>query len=140
MQLTLENKKVKAATKEYEKELVGILKGKKDVIGCVVAINGELNSADIYHSNNLFRKLWPKLLKSVSVEAVAEKTDDSVGKDPTEKQIRAWMQKTESSRATDKQINRRISMRTRESSNGVLFETRDKKNRGQWIHRNYLAK
>ena len=42
------------------------------MIGYVFAINGKINSADIYVSNALFKKLWPKLLQASAIEAVAE--------------------------------------------------------------------
>src|SRR5436853_1332415 len=63
-QLALENKEVQKTSDSYFKVLSGIIEGKTDVIGYVFAINGKINSADIYASNALFRKLWPKLLKS----------------------------------------------------------------------------
>src|SRR5438132_1968924 len=71
-QLALENKEVQKTSDSYFKALNGIINGKPDVIGYVFAINGKINSADIYASNALFRKLWPKLLKSSAIEAVAE--------------------------------------------------------------------
>ena len=36
----------------------------KDIVGFAFAINGRINSAEIYPSNGLFAKMWPKLLKS----------------------------------------------------------------------------
>lgn len=34
----------------------------KRIVGIVVAINGKIESADLFESTPLFRKLWPKLL------------------------------------------------------------------------------
>ena len=45
-----------------------------DVIGFAFAINNELNSADVYSSNGLFKRFWPRLLKTAAIEAVAERT------------------------------------------------------------------
>ena len=56
----------------YTKALGDIINGSDDVIGYVFAINGKVNSADVYGSNALFRKLWPKLLRANAVEAIAE--------------------------------------------------------------------
>ena len=44
-----------------------------DVVGYVFAVNGKLNSADVYPSNGLFRKMWPKLLQASVTEAIGEK-------------------------------------------------------------------
>jgi len=63
LQLSLENKKVVATIDEYVKKLSQITEGKSDVIGYAFAINGEINSADIYVSNALFKKLWLKMLR-----------------------------------------------------------------------------
>src|ERR1700716_1261092 len=56
-QLALENKEVQKTSDSYFKALAGIINGKPDVIGYVFAINGKINSADIYASNALFKKL-----------------------------------------------------------------------------------
>src|ERR1051325_9891516 len=71
-QLALENKSVQTSAETYMKALSGIIDGKSDVIGYVFAINGRINSADIYSSSVLFKKLWPKLLQASAIEAVAE--------------------------------------------------------------------
>jgi hypothetical protein len=73
--LTLEHKKVLEAVDAYVKKLQDSLDKQTDVIGYAVAINGKVNNADVYVSADLFRKLWPKLLKSSAVEALTEKKD-----------------------------------------------------------------
>src|SRR5262249_19866699 len=72
LQLTLENKLVKDTADDYVKNLSSIINGKRDVIGFVFAINGQINSADVYSSNALFAKLWPKMLEASAIEAIAE--------------------------------------------------------------------
>src|SRR2546423_10383091 len=71
-QLALENKSVQTSADTYMKALSGIIDGKSDVIGYVFAINGKINSADVYASSVLFKKLWPKLLQASAIEAVAD--------------------------------------------------------------------
>jgi hypothetical protein len=70
LQLTLENKKVQESSNKYTQKLLPIVEGKKDVIGYAFAINGKVNSADIYGSSALFRKLWAKLLKASAIATV----------------------------------------------------------------------
>ena len=36
----------------------------------MVAINGKIESVDIFESTPLFRKLWPKLLQSYALDAL----------------------------------------------------------------------
>src|SRR5262249_44051686 len=76
LQLTLENKELLQAAGAYTKALSGIIEGDQDVIGYAFAINGKLNSADIYASSALFRKLWPKLLKAAAIEAIVDLVDE----------------------------------------------------------------
>lgn len=53
---------------EYERELREHLRG-RGAVGVVVAINGELVWSDVFSSPDLFRKYWPKLLRSYVIEA-----------------------------------------------------------------------
>ncbi|MGH9929289.1 MAG: ARPP-1 family domain-containing protein, partial [Pyrinomonadaceae bacterium] len=66
LQLSLENKQVREATEAYIKAFLKIVDGQSDVIGYAFAINGKMNSADVYASNALFKKLWPKLLRATA--------------------------------------------------------------------------
>ena len=61
----------RAGLDEYVKKLGGVIKGQSDVIGFAFAVNGKINSADVYVSNSLFKKLWLKMLKASATEAVS---------------------------------------------------------------------
>jgi hypothetical protein len=68
--LTLKSRPVEEAVRGYIKALRRIPEGGSDVTGLVFGVNGEINSADIYSSPELFAAMWPKLLKASAVEAV----------------------------------------------------------------------
>jgi hypothetical protein len=140
LQLTLENKVVKETADDYLKALSSAIAGKTDVIGYAFAINGQINSADVYSSHALFVKLWPKLLKSSAVEAIAE--FDKAGKTEavTENSVKTFLAEAEAGKAEEKQVTTRVAMEKRESDKHLFFETRDRKNGEQWLHRNYLKK
>jgi hypothetical protein len=53
---------------EYERELRDQIRG-RGAVGVVVAINGQLVWSDVFSSPDLFRKYWPKLLRSYVMEA-----------------------------------------------------------------------
>ncbi len=72
-QLTLEQKSVKDATQMQFNALSDVVNKEKDAIGYAVAINGKISNADIYGSGALFKKLWPGLLRSAVIEAVAQR-------------------------------------------------------------------
>jgi len=136
--LTLENGKVRESVETYARVLSDIVGNKSDVIGIVMIINGEINSADTYGSRALFIKLWPKLLKAASIEAVSESRTDAEKKAVNPADIESFFETVEKAEMKDPQkVTDRISMSTRESETGLLFESTD---RGTVIHRNYIWK
>jgi hypothetical protein len=51
--------------------------GTERIVGVVVAVDGRIELADVFESTPLFRKLWPKLLKSYALDALGSaKPDD----------------------------------------------------------------
>jgi hypothetical protein len=77
LQLTLEQKSVKDATQSQFNALSDTVNKEKDAIGYAVVINGKVSNADIYGSGTLFKKLWPGLLRSAVIEAVAQRGQPS---------------------------------------------------------------
>jgi hypothetical protein len=73
-----EDKQVLAKLDAFDKELNTKLIG-KNIVGAVVAIGGEIVSADVFANSPLFQAYWPKLLKSYALQAVSSsKTTSSV--------------------------------------------------------------
>lgn len=140
LQLTLENKEVQMSTDSYIKSLSHIVNTRPDVIGYVFAINGKINSADVYASNQLFRKLWPKLLKASAIEAVAELRRGEKFEAPPAEAIRGFLDESPKGAEKQKAVSSRVQMITRESKDNVFFETRDRANEDVWVHRNYIKK
>jgi hypothetical protein len=139
LQLAVENDKVQATADSYVKALSNIANRSDDVIGYVFAINGKVNSADIYGSNVLFKKLWPKLLKANAIEAIAELQKDKF-KPASADGVRGFLSEAEKAKGSDKDVNARVNLLTREDNENILFETRDRAQPGVWIHRNYIKK
>ena len=139
LQLAVENRKVQETVLAYTKALEKIVEGKSDVIGYAFAINGAINSADVYASNGLFLKLWPKLLKANAVEAIAELRKDSKFEPPTVENVQAFLAEAETGQSAEKEVTARIKLRTREDEKNIMFETLDR-SRAAWIHRNYIKK
>jgi hypothetical protein len=139
LQLAVENNKVQETADSYIKALSGIANRRDDVIGYVFAINGKVNSADIYGSNVLFKKLWPKLLKANAIEAIAELQPGKFTPASADS-VQGFLSDSEKAKGSDKDVNARVNLMTREDSENIFFETRDKKENGAWIHRNYIKK
>ena len=139
LQLAMENGKVQETADSYIKALSGIVNRTDDVIGYVFAINGKVNSADVYGSNVLFKKLWPKLLKANAIEAIAELQQKEF-KPTSAEHVRGFLSEAEQGKGTDKDVNARVNLQTRETSENILFETRDRADQGAVVHKNYIKK
>jgi hypothetical protein len=138
LQLAVENDKVRETADGYIKALAQIAAGKNDVIGYVFAINGKVNSADVYGSSALFKKLWPKLLKANAVEAIAGLQKEEF-KPASPEAVSAFLVDAEKGRASEKDVTPRVKLVTREDDKNVFFETVDS-SEGAWVHRNYIRK
>lgn len=140
LELSLENSAVRATTASYTRALTRILRNKHDVIGYVFAINGKVNSADIYASRALFAKLWPKLIKASAVEALAELQADLELKPVSDEMVRTFLGESEQPTAAMKHITARVKLVSREDDKTAFFETQDRSEKDNWIHRSYIRK
>jgi hypothetical protein len=139
LQLAVENNKVQETAETYIKALSNIVDGGNDVIGYVFAINGKVNSADVYGASQLFKKLWPKLLKANAIEAIAELQPEKFAPAKPEN-AKVFLSESEKAKATEKDVSKRVGLVTGEDEENVFFETRDRAQKDAWIHRNYIKK
>lgn len=139
LQLSLENGQVAANTAEYVRALSSAVAGKSDVIGYAFAVNGQLNSADIYVSNALFKKLWPRMLKAAAVEAVSESRGVRVVDGAKAVDVKSFLSDADKGRAKSRPASGSASIVTREDKENVVFEARDEKS-NLVVHRNYVKK
>jgi len=139
LQLSLENKKVRETLAAYIAALKPLIDKAPDSLGFAFAVNGNLNSADLYPSHGLFRKLWPKLLEAAATEAIAEKNAKvPAAAAPDKDQISGFLAEAERGRKGERTINATTRLGTGETEKSYYFETR--KTDGVWVHRNYLAR
>lgn len=140
LQLAIENKEIAKSTKEYVDDINKKVKDDKDVIGYVFAINGEINSADIYGNNELFKKMWPKLLEACAIEAISELNDSTTAKEITTQQVVKWMDEVESGKISKKSLEGNTEFKIKDSEKNILYETYIKDDKDQWIHKNMIKK
>src|SRR5262245_9122565 len=136
--LTLEHKKVLEAVDTYVKKLQGSLDRQADVVGYAVAINGKVNNADVYASSDLFRKLWPKLLKNSAIEAVAEKKEKLKFDTPRPEAVTAFLADAARGKRSEKTTVGALKEVQCESEKNFLFETRA--SAGAVLRRSYVCK
>jgi hypothetical protein len=140
LQLTLEDKKLLEEVDRYVKELSKAVEGKKDVIGYAVAINGQVEAADVYGSNALFLKLWPKLINGSATEALAEKQKDKKFDVPTAETVKTFLADAVKGKKSEKEISKRIKQICQEDEKNLYLEARDSASHGAIIHRSFLKK
>ena len=139
LQLSLENKKLQGAIDEYVKKLSGITAGKTDIIGYAFAINGEINSADVYVSNALFGKLWDRMLRAAATEAVAEYNNRLAFRPVKSDQILEFMQQAEKAKSEERATTKGAKVIIRSDKENSLYEAVDEKSKVT-VHRNYVKK
>jgi hypothetical protein len=138
LQLSLEDKKVKASADTYIKELSSVGREYDDVVGYAFSINGVFNSADIYGSNALFQKLWPKLLKASAIEAISFKGKTGEHRPAQSADIIKSIEDASNGKKTEKKDRKNVNEITYETKENVMFETYDKTNKK--IHINIIKK
>ena len=136
LELTLESDKVRGSVEPYVQALAGLIEDKDDVVGFAFAINGSINSADIYGSHTLFARLWPKLLRASSVEALAEGSRESVP--VTAAAVAEFLEVSTGAEPVTRDVGEKMQIVRIENPDNDLFETHYRA-MGGWIHRSYLA-
>lgn len=142
LQLALENEKLLESQQAYINALKAAGENGDDIVGFVFAVNGQLNSADIYPSNGLFRKMWKKLLTASAIEAIGHRNEPNV-EPPSVDAVMAFLAAAEAGKASEKVLNAGVKLDTRDSDKAYFFETARAAvapGSAGWVHRNYLAK
>jgi hypothetical protein len=140
LQLTLENKDLDAVKKQYLDALSHLLDGVPNAMGFVYAINGEINSADVYDNAKLFRALWPKLLDAAVTEAITErKTDRQFAPIPTA-DLLSFFQTALEGAIKERSVWKTTRVRVYTTPTTVLFETLDVDAGGAWLHKSFINK
>lgn len=138
LQLSLENGKVAATADEYIRKLATLIDGKSDVIGYAFAVNGNINSADVYISNSLFKKLWPRMLKAAAVEAVSISHVRASSAPVRPDSVKAFLSDSDAGKAAERSASGGAVVVTRDQKDNVVYEARDKQK--LIVHRSYVKK
>ena len=140
LQLALENGGLERAQSDYVKALQPLGEKDDDIVGYIFAVNGKLNSADIYPSNGLFRKMWPKLLRASATEALGER-NASKEPAPAVAEATGFLLSPRAAPSVEKNVGSGGSIEMRESAKTLFMEAKPAAAPASaWVHRNYLAK
>jgi len=140
LQLALENGGLERAQADYVKALQPLGEKDDDILGYVFAVNGKINSADIYPSNGLFRKMWPKLLRASATEALGERNGAAEPAPPVEAAT-GFLASPGDAPSVEKKAGTEGRIEMRESAKTLFMEAKPAAAPASaWVHRNYLAK
>jgi hypothetical protein len=141
-QLTVEDEDLQKRKETFRATLAKIIDDAPDAVGYAFAINGAVNTADVYGSGTLFRKLWSKLLDAAVLEAIAEshrnvrKGEQAVTADA----IRDWFSEADRGEISGRQeVPPRVCVDTRRSEKTVIFDTCDHGLNDAVLHKNLVA-
>ena len=119
--LALEDPRVLEAYAPYINELQRLADSSPTLIGVVIAINGKVHGAEVYASNELFRAVWPKLLRAFAIQAIALRGSE-VAALPTIGDVTALLLEAEAG-------NRARALYSVLRHSG-----------GDWVHKSYVAR
>jgi hypothetical protein len=135
LQLALENEKLAEAKRAY---VAALLKAgqEPDVVGVAFAVNGEINSADIYPSHALFAKMWTKLIDAAATEALTER-GRTTKPAPDQAAVMAFLTKPVAAAPVDHEIDQNLTRSVRRADRAIAMETRTRD--GRIVHRSYVS-
>lgn len=139
LQLTLETDRVQRAVQNALNELAPLPERHPKAIGFAVAVNGYVQSADVYASTDLFQDLWPKLLRAQVVAALADRQPAAAAPVTTEL-VRQFLADAESGATCRRDATSNTVVLRQESTRSLLFDTCDPARANLVVHRSFLAK
>ena len=139
LQLALENGGLERAQADYVQALQPLGEKDDDIVGFVFALNGKINSADIYPSNGLFRKMWPKLLRASVTEAVGDHTPNPAPAPPVAA-ASGFLASPADAPTIEKDATAQGRVEMRQSDKTLFMQAKPAAAPDSaWVHRNYLA-
>ena len=139
LQLSLENDKLKELRNAYVSALQNAGMNGDDIVGYAFAINGKLNSTDVYASNGLFRKMWLKKLQSAATEAIGERNDEKGASPPEADAVTAFLDKAKQGIVKEKaSLDNDNTIEVRDSAAAVYVAASP--SAGAVFHESYVAK
>ena len=111
--------------KPYTDRLHDPVADTKYVVGVIVAVNGEMESLDVFQSTPLFKKLWPKLLRSYALDASNAPNEENPSKLATPEGAVAFLKDTAAANTRAVAAETNPAMFSGESERVLVFSARD---------------
>ena len=123
LQLSLENKELKKTLTEYTKALSKAFEGKSNIVGFVSCINGKVASAEWFGNVNLAKKLQPKLLESVTHEAIFLYNKELEFETCSVSDVKTFLNKAEEGEETVQNTGKDMLLRQRKNEQSITFKS-----------------
>jgi hypothetical protein len=141
LQLSLENGRLQREQAEYLAAIEPQGERDDDILGYAFAVNGKMSSADIYPSNGLFRKMWPKLLRASVTEAISDRDAGNEPAPPVAAVNEFISQGSGGVQAVETHVGERMRIRVNDGAKVISLESRPAAAPpAAWMHRTYIAK
>jgi hypothetical protein len=96
------------------------------IVGVIVAVNGKVDSLDIFQSTPLFRQLWPKLLKSYALDAAnaSKLAEDDVKQSVCSKDdAQSFLVKAMRAQVKKSELTSQVAVTTRAAEGVITFSS-----------------
>jgi hypothetical protein len=110
----------------------------QDVVGYVFAINGHIVSGEIFASNALLRKLWPKLAHGAVVDAIAARPENVGAAVPSPDEITRFLAPPRAAGVVGQRLTEYTTQKVFRDDARFLIETT--RADGSWVAKMYQAK
>ena len=118
----LDSSKIQERLKGFREALSKILEERPQAVGLITAVNGQFSTADIYADPGLFRKLFPRVLESATLEAISLKPEAKPAPDGT--QAAAFLADSEKGTVKNEKIRDGLESNTTDNEKSVRFDYR----------------
>jgi hypothetical protein len=139
LQLSLENKTLRGTVETYVEDIERQVPPSTDAVGYAMALNGQVESVDVFATPGLFAKLKSKLLRAGATEAIAAKTTTPF-EQPKAAAVQTLVSDAESGEAKLEKQNLRTEVSKKETGKSVVFSTKEDSFHGKAAHKSYMAK
>jgi len=100
-----------------------------NIVGVIVAVNGKVESMDVFESTPLFRKLWPKLLKGYALDASNAEMNEQPMRAASCDDALSFLRETAKSQVTKTDSEGALASSRGESDRVLLFSAHERQQR-----------
>ena len=111
-------------TKEFVEKIEAPVSEQEQVVGAIIAVNGEIKAVDVFGSTPLFRKVWPKLLQGHVLDAIVA-TDSPQSDEPSTREKAKQFMETVMAADVEKRTEGGLVVTQREDDNVVSYSAEE---------------